>query len=119
MKYISLPAILLSCICTASCSNRIGDWTVASTKNMDLKHIQGYTTQYNARTKGECRHHYIILFRTGLPDLKEPLDRAIEKNGPNCVGLANVTMTNKWWYIPFLYGQDIYIAEGDPIFRKD
>lgn len=119
MKYFSLLALAVAGLVTTSCSTRVGDMTVVSTKNMDIKHLAGYTTEYNKRTTGEYHKHILIFFYNGFLDMKEPIDRAIEKNGPNCVGLANVTITNRWWYIPFIYGQDSYIVEGDPIFRKD
>lgn len=91
----------------------------ASTKNMDLKHTAGYTTTYNVRSKGEDKKHIIVFFPTGIPDMKEAIDNAIEKNGPNCVGLSNATLERKWFYIPFIYGQESFVAEGDPIMRKN
>ena len=65
------------------------------------------------------KKHVIIFFPTGIPDMKEAIDNAIEKNGPNCVGLANATLERKWFYIPFIYGQESFVAEGDPIMRKN
>lgn len=116
IKYLLLAS---SALLAVSCTNRLADLTVASTKNMDLKHVAGYTTNYNVRSRGEDKKHWILIFPTGIPDVKEAIDEAIEKNGPNCVGLSNATLVEKWWYIPFIYGQYSFVAEGDPIMRKD
>ena len=111
IKHLLLAGFALLAV---SCTTRVADLTVASTKNMDLKHTAGYTTTYNVRSKGEDKKHV-----TGIPDMKEAIDNAIEKNGPNCVGLANATLERKWFYIPFIYGQESFVAEGDPIMRKN
>lgn len=116
MKLFLISSVVLL---AASCSHRLADLTIASTKNMDLKHMAGYTTNYNTRTKGEDKKHIIIIFPTGEPNMKEAIDDAIEKNGPSCVGLSNVTLEQKSWYIPWIYGQISFVAEGDPIYRKD
>lgn len=119
MKSISLLSMAVLAALGCSCTQRLCDFTVASTKNMDLKHAAGYTTSYNVRSKGEDRKHIIFFIPTGIPNMKEAIDRAIEKNGPQCVGLANATLEEKWWYIPLIYGQVSYIIEGDPVMRKD
>ena len=116
IKHLLLAGSVLLAV---SCTTRVADLTVASTKNMDLKHTAGYTTTYNVRSKGEDKKHIIIFFPTGIPDMKEAIDNAIEKNGPNCVGLSNATLERKWLYIPFIYGQESFVAEGDPIMRKN
>lgn len=68
-----------SALLAVSCTTRVADLTVASTKNMDLKHTAGYTTTYNVRSKGEDKKHIIVFFPTGIPDMKEAIDNAIEK----------------------------------------
>lgn len=102
----------------ASCSNRLADLTIASTKNMDINNHKGYTTTVNARTRGEDKKHIIFFIPTGKPNMKEAIDKAIERNGTNCVGLTNATITENWFYIPLLYGQHWLVAEGDPIYVK-
>ena len=110
IKHLLLAGFALLAV---SCTTRVAD------KNMDLKHTAGYTTTYNVRSKKKKKKHVIIFFPTGIPDMKEAIDNAIEKNGPNCVGLANATLERKWFYIPFIYGQESFVAEGDPIMRKN
>lgn len=117
-KFLSL-IICCSGILLSACTTRVADVTVVSTKNMDLKHVAGYTTNYNVRSKGEDLKHIIIFFPTGVPDVKEAIDNAIEKNGPRCVGLANATISRKSFYIPLLYGQEAFVVEGDPILRNE
>lgn len=111
-------ATAVACLLSASCTTRIADTTVVSTKNMNLENPEGFTTSYNTRVKGEDKKHIILCIPFGEPNVKEAIDRAIEKGGSNCVGLANAALEGKGFYIPFVYGQFSYVAEGDPIYKK-
>ncbi len=53
IKHLLLAGSVLLAV---SCTTRVADLTVASTKNMDLKHTAGYTTTYNVRSKGEDKN---------------------------------------------------------------
>lgn len=119
MKKIATLTLAIVAIATfPSCSNRLADLTVATTKNMDINNGSGYVVKNNTRTKGEDMRHIVLFFPLGRPDIKESIDDAVEKNGEKCVGLSNVTLTEKFWYIPFIYGQVKFETEGDPIFSK-
>lgn len=119
MKNISLMTLTLtSLLALSSCTTRLMDLTVTSSKNIDLNDPQGYVVSNNSRTRGKDTSHIVLFFPLGYPDVKEAMDRAIEKNGHNAVGLSNMTLESKWWYIPFIYGQMIYTVEGDPIYKK-
>lgn len=115
IRYASLAIILLG---TVSCSTRLADLTIASTKNMDLNAPRGYQTATNKRVQGVDKVHVILFFPMGNSDVKEAIDKAIEHGGNNCVALSNATLTQKWWYIPLIYGQFSLVAEGDPIFKN-
>ena len=56
----------------------------------------------------------IIIIPTGVPNAKQALDRAIESI-PGAVALVDGVLTNKYWYIPYIYGQSSYIVEGTPL----
>lgn len=100
----------------AGCTHRIGDFTVASTKNMDIKRTL-HRTDESIRLKGEDVKHIILFFPTGVPNMKEAMDNAIEKS-PGAVGLSNVTIKAGEWYIPLIYGQQYFEVEGNPIYEK-
>lgn len=55
----------------------------------------------------------ILCFPTGYPNLKDAIDRALDKT-PGAIGLADgVVYYKSWWAI--LYGQNKFIVEGTPI----
>ncbi|MBN1444401.1 MAG: hypothetical protein JXA90_16940 [Planctomycetes bacterium] len=101
------------------CTTRLTDFTVLSTKNVDLSRMDTYERQ-STRVTGEDKKHIIIFIPTGVPNAKEAIDRAIE-SVPGGVGLVDGVIEHKAWYIPYIYGQTSYVAEGtvlvDPALR--
>jgi hypothetical protein len=104
----------ISSICvmfaTASCVTRVTDFTVLSTKNVNLARMGEYQRQ-PTRVTGADTKHIIIFIPTGFPDVKEAIDRAIE-SAPGGIALVDGVIRHKWWYIPYIYGQESYVAEG-------
>ena len=80
---VALGAILLS-----GCTVRVADLTVASTKNYNLNGGKFYKGK---RVTAEDSYP-VILFPTGIPNVKTAADRAIEQD--KCaVGLTDVVVT--------------------------
>lgn len=115
MKNIATIA-LISLIGTG-CATRIGDFTVASTKNMDIKDAT-HRTDESIRLKDRDVAHIIFFFPTGMPNMKEAMDNAIEQK-PGAVALSNVTVKRGGFYIPLLYGQDYFEIEGNPVYEEE
>ncbi|WP_373056703.1 hypothetical protein [Zunongwangia sp. H14] len=110
MKKISL--LILASILLASCSYRITDFTIISTKNVDLSRA-GSFTRAKARNEGVDKIHIILWIPFGRPHLKEAIDRAIEAT-PGAVALVDgVVYSKSWWAI--LYGQSKIVVEGTPL----
>jgi hypothetical protein len=96
----------------SSCSQRILDFTIVSTKNVDLSRAAKFTRS-KTRTEGTDMVHIIIYVPLGVPNMKEAIDRALEKV-PGAVALVDGVVYNKhWWAI--IYGQDMYVVEGTPL----
>jgi hypothetical protein len=104
----------------AGCSTRITDFTVLSTKNVDVSRVAVYE-RLAQRVEGDDTAHTILVFPTGRPDMKEAIDRAIEQV-PGGVCLVDGVLYRKWWYIPLIYGQTSFVVEGsvlvDPKIKK-
>jgi len=115
MKASLLPAALAALLCAGGCVNRIGDLTVASTKNIDIKRTL-HRVDESVRHTGRDRKHIILFIPTGVPNMKEATDEAIEKS-PGAVGLSDATIKYGWWWIPYIYGQFWYEVEGNPVFE--
>jgi len=95
------------------CTFRLVDFTMISTKNIDL--TKGASFQKGkSRIEGIDRVHIIIFIPIGRPDMKEAIDRAIEKI-PGCIALLDGVIYSRSWYIPYIYGQQSYVVEGTPL----
>ena len=113
-----LPAALFAAL-LSGCATRIGDFTVLSTKNMDLNSSDGFTTQTGKRVTGSDVQHWVLFFPvTGMANMKQATDNAIQ-SAPGAVGLSNVVLYNTSVWIPLLYANGGYRIEGDPVFPKN
>lgn len=112
---MKITTLLSACLLfiLANCSQRLTDFTVISSKNINLSTASELKKSKN-RVEGEDTKHIIVFFPTGIPDAKEALDRAIEKT-PGAVALADGTIEHHWWYVPYVYGRDSYVVEGTPL----
>ncbi len=115
---LTLLAAAATMLLLPSCVTRIADLTFASTKNIDLNHTGSYTTNSAAKVSGKDTAHLIICIPTGQPSPKEAIDKAIEQGGTGCIGLSNAVMYSSFWYIPYVYGQAWYKAEGNPVYKQ-
>ena len=66
------------------------------------------------RVNGEDMVHWIIIIPTGTVSIKEAVDRAIEST-PGCVALLDGVIYTKFWWIPYIYGQQSASIEGTPL----
>lgn len=96
----------------SGCTTRFVDYTMLSTKNMDLSKAGTYTRAGN-RVRGQDSQYWIIFIPTsGSPNVKEATDRAIEAV-PGAVALVDgVVYSRGWW---FLFGESTFIVEGLPL----
>ena len=101
-------AVIAAAALVSGCTVRVADMTVASTKNYNLnssKFVKG------ARVIGEDNYP-VIIFPTGIPNMKTAMDHAIQKD--ECaVGLTDVVMSQL--NHSFLFGMIGFRVEGDLI----
>lgn len=115
MKSISLTLISIVALC--SCTQDMGTYTAICPKPIDTK-AHYYTSNDSIEGKEVAVHHVIIVPITTGAKWQDAVSRAMEKAGPNCVGLANVNFKNSFWWIPYIYGQTSYTAKGNPIYKR-
>lgn len=106
--------LLLIIFFLTSCSQRIMDFTMISTKNIPITNEDTKLNQGTHRVQGYDKAHSVLFFLFKRPDLKEAVDNAIE-GYPNAVGLTDGVIYFKSWSC-FFYGQSKYIVEGTPIY---
>jgi hypothetical protein len=107
---------LLSLFLLSGCSTRVADFTIISSKNIDLSKGMNFK-RGSTRVKGEDLKH-IIIIPTTHPNAKEAMDKAIE-SVPGCVALTDGVLNHNLWWIPYIYGQESYEVEGTPLIDPD
>ena len=106
MKNIIILSIVLLVI---GCTQRLGDFTVMSTRNVDLN--ANYVKVEN-NVIGQDKKSIIIIIPTGTPNIEAAIDQALKSVDGGAV-MTDVSLTYKWFYIPYIYGEYIYEVEGD------
>ena len=116
MKGLKLPlSIALLLVLLSSCSQRIMDFTLISTKNVDLSKMSSFT-KGDKRVTGEDRCFYIYTIPTRIVSIKAAIDKTIEAT-PGCVALVDGVVSSKFWTI-VLIGKGGYVVEGTPLIDK-
>lgn len=98
------------------CTQRMIDFTIISSKNVDLSRAAEFT-RGRERVEGKDTKYIIIFIPTGIPNMKEAVDRAIEKV-PGAVALVDGVLTSVYWYVPLIMGANSYVVEGLPLIDK-
>jgi len=114
MKNFNLAIFLLFTflMMTTSCTQRVVDFTIISTKNVDLSQA-GTFERGRVRNTGTDRVYWILSIPLGAPSMKEAIDKAIERT-PGAVALVDgVVYSKAIWFV--LSGFSEYIVEGTPL----
>jgi len=108
MKRIALLCLLVAIVATTSgCVQRITDFTVISSKNVDLSRGADFVRADN-RVEGTDTKA-IIVFPLGIPNAKEAMDNAIQ-SVPGCVGLVDGVLEHE--FFSFVFGYAKYRVKG-------
>ena len=111
MKKLFLLGAVCTALLTTGCAQRVADFTLASTKNVDLnkgefikgKRVEGTDTRP------------IIIVPIGRPNIKEATDAAIEKD--HCA-VALTDVTADYSYFSLIFGYTRFTVEGDLVIDK-
>lgn len=93
---------------STSCTYRLGDLTIMSTKNIELSKM-GMYKKCSERAIGEDKVYLIFFIPIGMPSIEEACDRAIESAGGTFLTDAVVT----YEYFSFFFGWMKYEVEGE------
>ncbi len=111
MKQIFTGAILISSVLLTGCAQRMIDFTLASTKNVNLNSGDFITGERTSATDTKA----IFIFPIGIPSLKEASDKAIESD--KCaVALSDVKADFE--HFAFIAGYARYRVEGTLVIDK-
>ena len=113
MNKIRTIIFLSAALLVASCSTRLTDFTVISSKNVEISRGAEFK-RGRERVTGTDVKHVIIVIPTGRPDVKQALDRAIEST-PGAIALVDGVISFHSWFVPLVYGRQWYEVEGTPL----
>jgi hypothetical protein len=111
MKKIILTLAIMSTIVLSGCSTRVADFTVVSTKNMNLNSGELVSGDRVEGSDGVP----VVLFPLGRPNIKEATDHAIE-NDRCVVGLTDVVLDQ--FAFAFIIGYISFDIEGTQVVDK-
>ena len=106
---VFVSALVLALLLTG-CTNRVLDYTIVSSKNVNLVLHAGAT---GPRTEGTDSRIVIFAIPFGNPSIKEATDRAIEAAGPEYDALIDGVISR--CYCAFIFGKSTVNVEGTPI----
>jgi uncharacterized membrane protein len=111
MMFVMVPLVAMV---LAGCTTvtRIGDFTIVSSKNIDLTRGADFKRGTN-RVKGEDMVVYNGFTVPGAPNMKTAIDRAIECV-PGAVALLDGVISSKVVAYPF-WSRSGYVVEGTPL----
>lgn len=115
MKPNRTPLLLvLPLVVLMGCTQRLGDFTVLSTKNVDLTNFSTESAEKSLPVRGVDSKPIIIL-PGSPPNLKEAVDRALEAH--NADMLTNAVIYYTYWYIPYVCGEWKFEVKGNAVRR--
>ena len=108
---LSAAVVLSGCWYT-----QVTDGMIA-TRSLDFD--KAHRVDYSRKVCAYDRTHILCIIPTGQPSPQEAVDLAIDeiKSKDIVVGLASAVVRRRWFYIPYIYGQMWYSAEGYPIYE--
>jgi len=94
-----LVGLLVFAFVFQGCTQRIGDFTLISTKNVEI----GGKYKMVKRAEGEDKT-FMFFFPFGMPNLKTAVDRCIENGAGDLLTNSVINFTNPILIGPFGYG---------------
>ncbi len=114
LKGVLVGFSLLVVIAAGGCTQRLGDFTVLSSKNIDMTNFNTEGAEKSKPVMGEDRR-VIVILPGSAPNLKEAVDRALE-NG-NAQVLTNAVVYYTAWYVPYVCGEMKFEVKGNAVQR--
>ena len=109
MRKLILGIILLLSACTTT----HGTFTVMSNKIVDIKNFDINKAERIKNVEGEDVAHIIIFIPTGVPTITGAMNEAFSKTDTDV--MTDVTLKQRAFYIPYIYGQQAWIVSGDAV----
>ena len=112
VRMLPRVGILALCLTLATgCSIRLADFTVISTKSVELDRVDLDDLPKTENVTGYDKKLMLLFFPLGIPHIENAVDDALEKGNGDAMTDA-VLYSSSWW---FIVGQNILKVEGDVV----
>ena len=112
MKNLLILGVALA---LAGCTTQLGKFTVYSPDSVDVT-TGAYRVDKSQKVRGVDPAEIYVVYATNAPSYAQAVRNAMAKY-KGCVGLADVTLTRKAFWL--LFGYCDFYAEGYPIIKKE
>jgi len=103
--------LFLAGILSSSCSTRHGDFTILSSKNVEISRVDLKRVDFTRNVEGVDSRFSLLLIPFGAePIMEEAVDACIEKGGGDFMTSAVIYHTN--WSV-ILFGWEQWKVKGD------
>ena len=110
MKCPIVVACVAGLLFSFGCQQRLGSFTFLSSKNVDLSNLDMEASADAPIVEGKDNNLIITIFPTGVPNLKDAVDRAIESG--RGTGLSDATVYYTAWWVPYIVGNMEFKVKG-------
>ena len=105
---LSLTGLILT-----GCSQQLFNFTLVSTKSIELKNLSSLKKS-SEKVTGEDKAHWIIIIPTRTIKIDQAITNTIDAV-PGCIALMDGVVYSKFWWIPYIYGQQKFVIEATPL----
>ncbi|MEQ8908941.1 MAG: hypothetical protein RIC95_07100 [Vicingaceae bacterium] len=111
MKRIIL-FMIVSFILTG-CTQNLFNFTLVSTKSVELEKLSSLKKS-SEKAIGEDKASLIIFIPTRTIKVDQAITNTIDAI-PGCVALMDGVVYSKFWWIPYIYGEQKFVIEATPL----
>ncbi len=116
MRVTALFLLVASCVLATGCYTRLADFTVVSTKTVQLQDLDLEGVDRAMNVTGLSIKQIFVIWPTGKADIEEAIDDALNKASGDL--LVDAVVYWKYWYIPLIYGQFGFKVTGHVVKTK-
>ncbi|OHB79564.1 MAG: hypothetical protein A2Z25_01755 [Planctomycetes bacterium RBG_16_55_9] len=116
MRKCILCVLLAFLIFAQGCKSHMGDFTLITTKNINLTSFSSHGEESGERVSGEDAQFFFFSIPVGFCSIKEAVDDALDKK--NSYMLIDATIYYERFWIPLCWwGHEKFEVTGVPIER--
>lgn len=108
-----LYIVVFTSMILTSCSQNLFNFTLVSTKNIELEKLSSLEKSVE-RTTGRDKASIIIFIPTRQIKIDQAISNTID-GIPGCVALLDGVVYSKFWWIPYIYGEQKIVIEATPL----